>query len=316
MARQPLLKYQRRQARTAPQQPLTPSTPKQDPKTRMDLPIRNSRIKLPLGQVFWRELGRGPILVFLHGSWSDGSQWLPAIERLSQDYHCFALDLLGFGESECPKHHYTIQLEVECLLQYLEALHLAPVYLIGHSLGGWIAASYALKHSEQVSGLVLIAPEGVQVEGRRLGEGWMRWLIGRPPVAYGIVRSLYPLARLIGRHKGIERALTKRKQILSSPTAGKLLFQRRRAEIQAELLHEQLDCLNVPTLILQGGKDSPDAIARSQTYANKSPDARLQLVEQGENDLPEASPDLVAQQIHDFVQSLEGSKVEGWKVEG
>lgn len=276
----------------------------------MNLPLRNSRIRLPLGQVFWREVGRGPILVFLHGSWHDGSQWLPVIDHLSENYHCFALDLLGFGESERPKLHYSIQLEVECLFQYLEALHVPEVYLVGHSLGGWIAASYALKHVENVSGLVLIAPEGVQTPRKRLGGGWTKWLIGRPPIAYILMRCFYPLARLIGRHKPIEQALKWRKQILSSPIACKLLCQRRRAEIQAELLQNQLEWLNVPTVILQGANDAPDAIAQSQVYATQIPKAHLQMVESGDNNLPEALPGLLAGHLHDFVNRVEGLKVE------
>lgn len=276
----------------------------------MNLPLRNSRIRLPLGQVFWREVGRGPILIFLHGSWYDGSQWLPVIDQLSEHYHCFALDLLGFGESERPKLHYSIQLEVECLSQYLEALHLPEVYLVGHSLGGWIAASYALKQVENVRGLVLIAPEGVHTPRKRLGEGWTRWLVGRPPIAYLILCCLYPLARLMGRHQSIERALKWRKQILNSPTAGKLLCQRRRAEIQAELLQEQLEWLNVPTVILQGAKEAPDAIAQSQVYATQIPKAHFHMVESGDNNLPEALPGLLAGHIHDFVNQVEGLKVE------
>ena len=276
----------------------------------MNLPLRNSRIKLPLGQVFWREVGQGPILIFLHGSWNDGSQWLPLIEQLSQNYHCFALDLLGFGESERPNLHYSIQLEVECLFQYLEALHISEAYLVGHSLGGWIAASYALKHFENVSGLALIAPEGVQVQGKHQGGGWKRWLLARPPIAYIILQILYPLARLIGRHKPIEQALKWRKQILSSPTACKLLFKRRQAEIQAELVQDQLEWLNVPTVILQGAKDEPDAIAQSQVYATQIPKAHLQMVEPGDNNLPEALPGLLAGHIHDFVNRVEGLKVE------
>jgi pimeloyl-ACP methyl ester carboxylesterase len=268
----------------------------------MDLTLRNSRIKLPLGQVFWREVGQGPILLFLHGSWCDGSQWLPVIEPLSQDYHCFAPDLLGFGESKQPNLHYSIQLEVECLLQYLEALHIPEVYLIGHSLGGWIAASYALKYLTQVRGLVLLAPEGIQTEGQRESWRWERWLVGRPPLVYGVLRSLFPLARLFGFHKRIEQALWHRQKLNSSPTACQLLFRRRRSEIQAELLQEQLDVLTVPTLILQGGKDTPEAIARSQAYADKTPNAQLQIIDDGGHDLPEALPGLVAQYIHDFVR--------------
>jgi Predicted hydrolases or acyltransferases (alpha/beta hydrolase superfamily) len=172
---------------------------KQDPVIRMNLPLRNSRIRLPLGQVFWREVGRGPILVFLHGSWRDGSQWLPLIDHLSQDYHCFALDLLGFGESERPKIHYSIQLQVECLDEYLKALHVPEVYLIGHSLGGWIAASYALNYLDRVRGLVLVSPEGIQADGtsRKLAVGAMvgreaadrLWYFAIAPASSTAVRS-------------------------------------------------------------------------------------------------------------------------------
>lgn len=278
---------------------------KKDPVIRMNLPLRNSRIKLPQGQVFWREVGRGPILVFLHGTWNDGTQWLPVIEHLSQDYHCFAIDLLGFGESECPKIHYSIQLEVECLFEYFNALHVSEVYLVGHSVGGWIAASYALKYLEQVQGLILVSPEGVQPEGQKQLWRWEHWLVGQPPIAYYLLRTLLPVARLLGRHKSIEQALLLRQQLNRSTTACKLLFQRRRAEIQAELLQERLEALKVPTLILQGGKDSSNAIAKSQTYANNIPHAQLKIIENGGHDLPETSASLVAQSIGEFVQRRE-----------
>jgi pimeloyl-ACP methyl ester carboxylesterase len=276
---------------------------KKAPVIRMNLPLRNSRIKLPLGQVFWREVGQGPVLIFLHGSWNDGTQWLSVIDHLSQDYHCFVPDLLGFGESERPKVHYSIQLQVECLLAYFKALHISEVYLIGHSVGGWVAASYALRYFEQVKGLILIAPEGVQTEGQ--GEIWRkeRWLVGNPPIAYYLLRSILPLARLLGRHKPIEQALLLRQQLNRSTTACKLLFGRRRAEIQAELLQDRLVSLQVPTLILQGGNDGNNAIAQSQTYAHNINQAQLQMIEHGGHDLPETLASLVAQSIGEFVNS-------------
>lgn len=267
----------------------------------MALPLRNSRIKLPIGQVFWREVGQGPTLVFLHGSWNDSSQWLPLIQQLSQDYHCCAPDLLGFGDSERSPHHHSIQLEVECLHDYIEALHLPQVYLIGHSLGGWIAASYALKQPERVQGLILLAPEGVQPEGQRLSTWWMRCLVARPSLAAGILRLLRPLTKLLGRHQAIDRALARRQLLLTSPTACQILLKRRRSEIQAELLQERLEWLKVPTLILQGENDVPEAIAGSRLYAERAPEAQFISLENAGNDLPETSPDWVAQHIREFV---------------
>lgn len=271
----------------------------------MDVTLRNSRIKLPLGKMFWREVGRGPILIFLHGTWNDGSQWLPLIEHLHQNYHCFAPDLLGFGDSEKPNVHYSIQLEVEFLRQYLDALRLPEVYLIAHSLGGWIAASYALKDSDRVRGVVLLAPEGVQTEGQQKNLPWLKWLVGLPKIPDRILRALLPLARLLKFNKGIEQALEKREQLLAFPTACKLLFQRRRVEIQAELLEDSLNELTVPMLIIQGKNDTPDAVERSKIYGKKTAKTQLILIDRIGNNLLEELPDAIAKYIDDFVKSQE-----------
>ena len=114
----------------------------------MNFLFRNSRIKLNQGILFWREVGTGIPMIFLHGAWNDGSEWVSTMELLAENIHCFSPDLLGFGESANPNIHHSIDLQVECLADFLEALKLEKVYLVGNSLGGWIAASYALKYPE------------------------------------------------------------------------------------------------------------------------------------------------------------------------
>jgi pimeloyl-ACP methyl ester carboxylesterase len=269
----------------------------------MSLPLRNSRLKLSQGQIFWREIGQGEALVFLHGSWSDSSQWVPVIEQLGEEYHCFVPDLLGFGESERPKIHYSIESQVETLAEYLESLRLRQVYLIGHSLGAWVAASYALKYLDQVRGLVLLAPEGIQVQklGRRWW--WARWLMARPPLLFWLLRSLRPIAPLLGLQKQVERALQWRRQLLQSPVACRLLFQRRRVEIKAEQLQERLDWLKVPVVVLQSEQDAFAAKLLSQTYTELTPTANWRIVPQGGVELPLTAPAAVAQEIREFVSS-------------
>lgn len=264
--------------------------------------LRNSRIKLSVGQIFWREAGLGPSLVFLHGSWDDGSQWLRTIEHLSPDFQCFAPDLLGFGESERPNVHYSIDLEVECLAQYLDTLNLRQVYLIGDSLGGWVAASYAIKYPDRVQGLVLLAPEGVKVGHRRARWQTARWLIGQPPLAFWFLRSIYPIAKLLGYQNKIDGLLKFRRQLMQSPIAMQLLFSRRRAEITAELVDDNLALLKVPVLVLQGSEDTIAASSLCQSYAALIPNAELQFVSPGESNLPQEVPDLVAKYIRDFAK--------------
>ena len=264
--------------------------------------LRNSRIKLSVGQIFWREAGLGPSLVFLHGSWDDGSQWLRTIEHLSPDFQCFAPDLLGFGESERPNVHYSIDLEVECLAQYLDTLNLRQVYLIGDSLGGWVAASYAIKYPDRVQGLVLLAPEGVKVGHRRARWQTARWLIGQPPLAFWFLRSIYPIAKLLGYQNKIDGLFKFRRQLMQSPIAMQLLFRRRRAEITAELVDDNLALLKVPVLVLQGSEDTIAASSLCQSYAALIPNAELQFVSPGESNLPQEVPDLVAKYIRDFAK--------------
>lgn len=115
----------------------------------MNILFRNSRRKLSQGVLFWREVATGIPAIFLHGAWNDGSEWVSVMELLANDIHCFTPDLLGFGESAHPNVHHTIDLQVECLADFIEALKLEKVYLVGNSLGGWIAASYTLKYPEK-----------------------------------------------------------------------------------------------------------------------------------------------------------------------
>ncbi|MBD2182215.1 alpha/beta hydrolase [Planktothrix sp. FACHB-1355] len=267
--------------------------------------LRNSRLKLSQGIIFWREVGKGPTLVFLHGSWSDGDEWLPLMERLGGEYHCLAPDLLGFGESEQPDVHYSIALQVEYLAEYLDALNLRQVYLVGHSLGGWIAASYALKYPDRVTGMVLLAPEGVKPEGASRNWWWARALIERPKLADWLLRSLQKLLKLkvIGRLGKIRLFLKQLQQMLETPAACQLLFQRRRAEIQAELLQDQLPDLKIPVSILENEQDTPTAKALCQIYAELIPKAQLKTLSSLEDDVPEKLPDQVAEQIRKLVLS-------------
>lgn len=265
----------------------------------MPLPIRNLRMRLSQGHLFWREVGQGKAVIFLHGAWDDGNQWLPVMELLSQRYHCIAPDLLGFGESERPKLHYSIELQVECLSELLDTLKLRQVYLVGESVGAWIAASYALRLPDQVKGLVLLSPEGIPAATDRWH--WQRWLTRQPPILYWGLRSLLPLARLFKQSAGIEQLLQLRRQLYRSPTACKLLFRRRQSEIQAELLHpDRLQWLKLPILLLQD-QTEVNSIA-FQAFVNQAPQARLYQLPEVSWGMSTTIAAEVALQIDEFVQ--------------
>jgi pimeloyl-ACP methyl ester carboxylesterase len=258
-------------------------------------PLRNSRIRLSQGQIFWREIGQGIPLVFLHGSGQDSSQWLKVIQYLGNNYHCFAPDLLGFGDSERPSIHYSINLEVECLASYLEAIHLKEIYLIGHSLGGWIGASYSLKYPDQVKGLILISPEGIETQG-----DW-KAQIKRKLLLSSLWKTLLPIASFLGLKKQLQKILDDRQRLLDSPVTCELLFKRRTVEIKNELLTNFLPQIATPTLIMQGKQDLKENIDRSLNFAELIPYAIIELIEHGDHDLPNSLPEKIVQMIDNFI---------------
>ncbi|QDL11472.1 alpha/beta hydrolase [Brasilonema octagenarum UFV-E1] len=275
--------------------------------------FRNSRIKTSQGMLFWREIGEGTPIIFLHGTWKDSSQWISVMEMLAQDFHCFAPDLLGFGESDFPNVHYSIDLQVECLAQLLQALKRAlkqeRVYLVGDSLGSWIAASYALKYPEQINGLVLLAPEGVEIQGQKKRWEKMQRIANRPPLVFQLLRLFRPLMKIFGLDQNIKQDWQFHQVMQQYPTACELIFQRQHLEIQAELLHDELSFITVPVLILQGEKDNQEAIAMSQLYAQYMPHAKLKIVASTEENLPESCSSAVGGDIRNFINSKNNAEI-------
>lgn len=268
----------------------------------METLFRNSRIKLSQGLLFWREVGTGAPIIFLHGTWTDSSQWVKVMEILSREFHCFAPDLLGFGESEFPNIHYSVNLQVELINEFLDALKLERVYLVGHSLGGWIAATHALKYPERVSKLILISPEGVGIEGIESHWQRMRNILMRSDFTFGLLRLIRPLAKLFGWKINVEADLKLRQIMEGSPTACELIFNRQNAEIKAELLDNRLYGMMPPTLILQGGEDSQEAVTKSKIYTQSIHGAKLQFMAHAGHDLPETSVLDVAGEIRNFLR--------------
>ncbi len=269
----------------------------------MDTLYRNSRRKLSQGLLFWREAGEGTAVIFLHGAWNDSSQWVSVIDSLSQHFHCLSPDLLGFGESESPNIHHSIDLQVECIAEFLQAVKLEKVYLVGDSLGAWVAASYALKYPEKVYGLVLLAPEGVGIEGQEKYSRKMRKLVSSPPILSKLLQWFRPLNKIWGLKGKIDKDFNLRQKLLKYPTSCQLLFQRRQPEIEAEFLQKRLHLMEVPVLILQGGQDLLDAVVKTQTYTQLLPQVELQIIAHAGSDLPSSCAGIVARDIHNFIKA-------------
>ena len=104
----------------------------------------------------WRGSGRHTV-VFLHGLLDSSEGWTHLCERM--DCGRIAFDLPGFGHSDAPPEG-SIAGYARDVAEGIEALGLKRFTLVGHSLGGAVAASLAELMPTRVGALVLLAPAG------------------------------------------------------------------------------------------------------------------------------------------------------------
>ncbi|MCH7734587.1 MAG: alpha/beta hydrolase [Chloroflexi bacterium] len=118
------------------------------------LPVRNGQFNVDILQS-----GDGLPLLFLHGI--GGLQWDPFLERLASSHRVIAPRMPGFGGSTGSETLSDIHDLVYFYLDLLDALDLRDFAIVGHSLGGMIAAELAAVQPERFTKVVLIAPLGL-----------------------------------------------------------------------------------------------------------------------------------------------------------
>jgi pyruvate dehydrogenase E2 component (dihydrolipoamide acetyltransferase) len=102
----------------------------------------------------------GVPLLFIHGFGGDLDNWLFNLDALAEDAPVIALDLPGHGQSTPRLPGTTLADLARFVVHFLDQLEVGQVHLVGHSLGGAIAARMALDHPSRVASLALVSPAG------------------------------------------------------------------------------------------------------------------------------------------------------------
>jgi pimeloyl-ACP methyl ester carboxylesterase len=103
-------------------------------------------------------------VLFIHGLGSSSIVWRDIPQALSERFHTIAVDLIGFGGSDKPNSDYTLSYFTQFIKSFLRQIGIKnsdKIVIIGHSLGGYIAAEYAIENKEQIEKLVLIDSSGM-----------------------------------------------------------------------------------------------------------------------------------------------------------
>jgi pimeloyl-ACP methyl ester carboxylesterase len=96
-------------------------------------------------------------VVFLHGGGLNAHTWDIICLALREEYHCYALDLRGHGDSEwSPGLDYSLGAHLRDLESFADHLGFVRFFLVGQSLGGILGIGYASRHLRRLAGLVTV----------------------------------------------------------------------------------------------------------------------------------------------------------------
>ena len=126
--------------------------------------LADNYVKLPNGfNIRYLEKGSGQPVLLVHGLGVTmaADQWINNYDALAEHMHVFSLDLQGWGWSDLPSDGYSFESWAETLAQFVTALEIGPVDVIGQSLGGWNGMFFAHQHPELVRRLVLVVNAGL-----------------------------------------------------------------------------------------------------------------------------------------------------------
>ncbi len=227
--------------------------------------------------------------LLVHGWCSSWYALSPLIGMLSQRFHCLAVDLPGYGKSPPFPHRATIEAYADLLAELIRQTSDGPVVYVGHSMGGMIGLTLALKYPMLLERMVLIDPT---VTGKlstfinlfvspvtmleRFGLGQLIvWLVERMFV--GVTDRLMRPASFAERSGITERDYLRLREDARRPGQGRV-----RAEcflaMRENDLTGRLKALRVPGLVLWGAEDNTVPLRDAGVVADEWPEADLRIL--------------------------------------
>jgi 4,5:9,10-diseco-3-hydroxy-5,9,17-trioxoandrosta-1(10),2-diene-4-oate hydrolase len=218
--------------------------------------------------------GQGEPVIFIHGGGSGSKSWLQIAKNLSKYHTVYVPDLPGFGATSLKDAQFTLLDYVSFIEYFSNYLGLDRFSLIGHSIGGYMAAQYALKYPDKVSKLVLVNSLGLGKEialwVRVLSSAIFRKGLGQPLLA--ILKAVWNLARLL--HSPFNYAIPI-SQI--KVDIGKYITN---LEGQTIVLLNSLSQLLMPTLIVWGARDTIVPVKQAYVAAQAIANCELRIFEE------------------------------------
>jgi pimeloyl-ACP methyl ester carboxylesterase len=257
-----------------------------------------------------------PVLILVHGIADRARTWRDVLPGLARRYTVIAPDLLGHGESDKPRHDYSLGAFANVLRDLMVALEIERATLVGHSLGGGVAMQLAYQHPTRCERLVLVSTGGL---GREVS--WILRALAVPGVEYLMPVIFPPMVRRAGntlgrglRRVGVRSPILEDEwyayAALTDPANRRPFVRTLRSVVdvsgQSVSAHDRLYLASrVPMLIVWGRRDQIIPVHHGSAAHDAMPASRLVIFERSGHFPHVEEPERFVEAVVDFVDSTE-----------
>ena len=259
--------------------------------------IRRGFAETPHGQIHYAWTGHGRPLLLLHQTPRSWTEYRSVMPILGQRYQAIAMDTPGFGDSYIPEREATIEECAKGVVDFLAALSLHRVSIVGHHTGGVIAVEVAAAYPDLVDRLILSSTPYVDAEdrerrktqssidhvqqkedGTHLTELWQRRMAYYPKHRPDLFTSL----------------------VIDALKVGARMEEGHRA-VNRYRMEDKVGLIKAPTLVV-GGSEDPYAFPSLKPLADRIKGSRTAVIEGGMVPMPEQIPEEFAAVVISFLE--------------
>lgn len=228
----------------------------------------------------YHELGEGTPILFLHGSGTGvtaAANWWLNLEEISQVGRCIAIDSIGYGQTiAAPDTEYGIREWVRHAVRVLDALGIEKTWIVGNSLGGWLAFQLAIDYPERLLGIVSMGTGGAKLTQALKGHS-------NPTLTREGIRDtleLFVVNKDLVTDELVELRYASALNDTASDRLAQVVAARDRDREALPLDFDVLSTLDVPVLLIHGVNDRVIPVSRTWEILNVIPHADAHIFSQ------------------------------------
>lgn len=271
-----------------------------------DTSLRQNVVATRVGPIGYYRYGKGPPLLLVTGYRATLSEWNGAfLDALAAHHEVIVMDNPGVGRSQSDHAPETMDGMAHALSEFIDAMHLGKVDVLGWSMGGMVVQQLALDHPQQVRSLVLMGTTPPGHQAVPVSASVNAVLSGRAPSPFeAIMDILFPPGARAQAIQCFRSEMFKPADYRHASVDAHVAEAQSRAMTawwKDDAAAAALERMATPTLVIVGDKDDVLAPENAQVLARLLPHATLHVVPGGGHALMYQHPQQVAGEITRFL---------------